>query len=55
MLVVKTSKNMGEVRRCGIDEAVNISNVVVVTASKEISPCFCAVVERTKRHFSFYI
>lgn len=53
--VVKTSKNMGEVHRCGIDEAVNISNVVVVTASKEISSCFCAVVERTKRHFSFYI
>lgn len=37
MQVVKTSKNMVEVHRCGIDEVINISSVLVVTASKEIS------------------
>lgn len=49
--VVKTS----EVHRCGIDEAINISSVLVVTANKEISLGFSAVIERTKRHFSFYM
>lgn len=49
--VVKT----GEVHRCGIDEAINISSVLVVTASKEISLGFSTVIERTKRHFSFYM
>lgn len=47
MQVVKTDKNMGEVHRCGIDEAINISSVLVVTASKEISLGFSAVIERT--------
>lgn len=51
--MVKTSKNMAEVHRCRIDEAVNILRVVVVTARKKISPCFCPVIELTKAIFSF--
>lgn len=54
MQVVKTSKNMGEVHRCGIDEAVNISKVVVVTASEGISLCSCIVIELTERRFLFF-
>lgn len=53
MQVVKTSRNMVEVHRCGIDEAINILSVLDVSASKEISLGFSAVIERTKRHFSF--